>query len=117
MVMVVDKQAVLAQQGGLCHLCSAAIGPDTPADVLIFWEKDPLTRDYDPVPIIFCRAHTTERCWSSSMRTTRRPANRSRQRSPIRSSSRSAWEPLPRRPEAGDENEVFCDTELKYFVL
>ncbi len=58
--MVVNKQAVLAQQGWLCHLCSAAIGPDTPADVLIFWEKDPLTRDYDPVPIIFCRAHTTE---------------------------------------------------------
>ena len=28
--------------------------------MLIFWEKDPLTRDYDPVPIIFCRAHTTE---------------------------------------------------------
>ena len=60
MVMVVDKQAVLEQQGGICHLCSAAIGPDTPTDVLIFGEKDPLTREYDPVPIIFCRAHTAE---------------------------------------------------------
>lgn len=58
--MIVDKQVVLAQQGGLCHLCSAAIGPDTPTDVLIYWEKDPISRGYDPVPIIFCHAHTAE---------------------------------------------------------